>query len=278
MTRFVDVHVHPPLSSLAAGGDTPLSVAPRVDGAPESVAALADYYRSRDGIAVVHAFDAVTTTGVRALPNERVAEMVSEHPDVLVGLGSVDPHRGAAAVTDLADAKRLGLRGLYFHPPAQRFDPSGRLAAPLWEMAADLELPVVVHSGTTSLGAGRPGGEGVRLAWGDPMNFDTVAAAHPDLQIVMVHPTPPWEEHALAVTRHKANVFLALSGRRPDRMGTPLRTATSGPGAERLMCGTGFPLMDVDEWLAGWDALEAPNGISRRALVGNAAALFGLAL
>lgn len=252
--------------------------APVVGDAPESMDELADHYRSRDGIGLVHAFDAGTTTGMRALSNRRLAELVARHQDALLGLGSVDPHRGAAAVGAVADAKRLGLKGLYFHPPVQRFDPASRMAAPLWEMATDLQLPVVVHAGTTMVGAGSYDGSGVRLDWADPMRLDAVAAGHPDLKIVMVHPTPPWEEHAAAVVRHKSNVFVALSGRTPDRLGPALRDLVFEPGMERILCGTGFPLVDVDEWLAGWEALQPPPADAEAVLVGRAAELFGIDL
>jgi predicted TIM-barrel fold metal-dependent hydrolase len=276
VTRFVDVHVHPPLDALIEGAETPLSAAEFGDAVPPTGDQIADHYRAREGMAVVHAFDAETTTGVRALSNRRLAELVAAHPDVLVGLGSVDPHRGAAAVGNVADAKRLGLHGLFFHPPVQRFDPSSRLAAPLWEMAADLRLPVVVHCGTTLPGEGRVGGAGVRLDRADPFLVDAVAATHPDLRIVIVDPNPLWEERAAAVVRHKGNVWLALPGTPPDRWSPTLRGLLTEPSTPRIMCGTGYPITDTDAWLAAWSRLDLPEDVSRAVLVDNAAEVFGL--
>lgn len=276
MTRFVDVHVHPPAATLAADGYRPYLSAVDVPAGPATFADLADHYRERDGVALVHAFDAGSVVGATALSNRRLAESIEPYGDVLVGLACVDPHRGEAAVVDVHDAVRMGLRGLYLHPPAQRFDPVGRRFAQLWELAEELRIPVVVHCGSTVLGAGRPGGAGIALDLADPMRMDRVAAARPGLQIVLAGVTPPWEEAAVVVAAHKQNVFLALSGRPPAEMGEALAAAVTGPLAAKAMCGTGFPFMTPEVWLEQWASLEPPEEADRAVRVGNAAALFGL--
>lgn len=276
MTRFVDVHVHPPRSLTVASGFGPYLPHGGTGSGPETVEELADHYRQRGGIALVHAFDAGSVVGSVALSNARLAAAIEPHSDVLHGLGCVDPHRGEAAVMAIHDALRLGLRGLFFHPPAQRFDPASRRVASMWKMAEDLRFPVVVHCGTTMMGAGRPGGAGISLEVADPMRIDRVAATHPDLQIVMAGVTPPWEEAAIAVAAHKGNVHLALSGRRPDRMGAGAREAVLGPLASRAMCATGYPLGDPDDWLAGWAGLSPPGDVDAAVRHGNAESLFGV--
>ena len=276
MTRFVDVDVHPPAGIVAGAGLLPfLSEGDLPDG-PPSVEELADYYRQRDGVALVHGFDAGSILGATALSNRRLAEAIEPHRDVLVGLACVDPHRGEAAVVEAHDAVRMGLRGLYLHPPAQRFDPIGRRFAPLWELAEELRFPVVVHCGTTVLGAGRPGGSGIALEVADPMRMDRVAAARPGLQIVLTGITPPWEEAAVAVAAHKGNVHLALSGRAPAEMGPVLARAVTGPLASKAMLASGFPFRTPEEWLEQWEGLEPSEEADRAVRVDNAAALFGL--
>ena len=52
----------------------------------------------------------------------------------------------------------LGLRGLKLHPTAQGFRPDDRAVYPIFETAAALGIPVTMHTGTTGLGAGMPGG------------------------------------------------------------------------------------------------------------------------
>lgn len=276
MTRFVDVHVHPPAGLLAADGYRPYLSPEDIPPGPSTFEELADYYREREGVALVHAFDAGSIVGAPALTNRQLAELIAPHTDVLVGLACVDPHRGEAAVVAVHAAFRMGLRGLFLHPAAQRFDPTGRRITPLWEIAEEAGLPVVAHCGTTVMGAGRPGGAGVALGMADPMKMDTVAASHPDLEIVLAGVTPPWEESAVAVAVHKGNVHLALSGGPPGMMGRCLRDAVTGSLWSKAMCGTGFPFLNPDDWLEDWRSLNPSAEADEAVRVGNATALFGL--
>jgi predicted TIM-barrel fold metal-dependent hydrolase len=276
VTRFVDVDVHPPTGILAGAGFLPFIEGGDLPDGPATMEGLADYYRRRDAVALVHAFDAGSVVGATALSNRRLAEAIEPHRDVIVGLACVDPHRGEAAVVEAHDALRLGLRGLYLHPPAQQFDPIGRRFAAVWELAEELRFPVVVHCGTTVLGAGRPGGMGVALDVADPMRMDRVASTRPGLQIVLTGITPPWEEAAVAVAAHKQNVHLALSGRTPAEMGRVLAEAVTGPLAAKSMLASGFPFHTPDAWLEQWDGLEPAGDADRAVRLGNAAALFRL--
>ena len=61
--------------------------------------------------AVLLAWDAETATGRPRVPNETVAAACRAHPDAFTGLGSVDPHKGQAAVAEVANIAALGLRG-----------------------------------------------------------------------------------------------------------------------------------------------------------------------
>jgi len=276
VTRFVDVHVHPPAGLLAADGYRPYLSPEDIPPGPSTFGELADYYREREGFALVHAFDAGTIVGAQALTNRQLAESIAPHSDVLAGLACVDPHRGEAAVVALHAAFRMGLRGLFLHPAAQQFDPTSRRIAPLWEMAEEAGFPVVVHCGTTVMGAGRPGGAGVTLGLADPMKMDRVAVSHPDLEIVLAGVTPPWEESAVAVAVHKGNVHLALSGGPPGEMGLCLRDTVTGPLSSKAMCGTGFPFLNPDDWLEDWKSLDPSAETDEAVRVGNATALFGL--
>ena len=275
MTPFIDIHVHPPTSVLVDDGFRSYLDPDDLPAGPTGFDELADYYRERDGIAFVHAFDAGSALGSPALTNERLARAIAPFSDRMVGLGCVDPHRGEGGVVAAHDAHRMGLKGLFFHPPAQQFDPTGRRFAPLWDMAEELGIPVVVHCGTTEFGAGRRGGSGVTLDVADPLKMDRVASTRPDLDIVLAGVTPPWEETAIAVATHKANVHLATAGR-PDRLGEPMREAMTGHLASRVMMGSGFPFLEPDEWLKGWAALQPSDEVDAAVRFGNATALFGL--
>lgn len=280
MTEFIDTHVHPPLRSVLDGPFRPyLEDVATVLGRsiePMTIEDVAEFYRSRRGRAVLAGWDAETSTGRRGIDNDDVAAMVAAHPDVFVGFGAVDPHKGAAAVAGINDAARLGLRGLQFHPPVQRFSPGDRRFYSLWEVAEELNLPVLIHAGFTALGAGMPGGAGVQLGFADPMGVDRMAADFPRLPIILANPSWPWRDAAIAVARHKGNVYLELSGWAPATFPPILLDAIRGPLRGRTLFGSEYPFFDVDRWLEEWAELELSEDVSRRVLRDNAAELLGI--
>lgn len=278
--KFVDVHVHPPLEEFLSGAFGPFIEGLRAEFQTEipamTVDEIAALYRSLDGVAVLLAWDAERATGRPALRNARIAELVAEHPDVFVGFGSVDPLNGAAAVAGVHESARLGLKGLKFHPPAQRFSPADRRVYPMWEAAAGLGLPVLVHTGYTAMGAGIPGGGGIELAYGDPMLIDRVAVDFPDLKIILAHPSWPWQDEAIAIARHKANVHLELSGWSPSRFPESLIEAIKGPLVERTLFGTDFPFLTPERWIKSFAKLGLSDEATQRILRDNAVELLGL--
>ncbi len=140
---------------------------------------VADYYRSRNMGAVVFTVDAHTATGHKALSSREIVEGAARHSDVLIPFASVDPHDGAAAVESLRELVTAGARGLKLHPSLQSFVPNDPAFSPLYAAAADLGVPIIFHTGQTGIGAGLPGGRGIKLRYSDPMLLDDVAAITP---------------------------------------------------------------------------------------------------
>ncbi len=277
MTRFIDVHVHPPVPAFLDGAFAPyVSQLEEYFKRPLQVMSgdeLADYYREREGRAVLLGWDARTATGLPPFTTREVAELVEAHPDVFWGFGSVDPHRGAAAVAGVHEAARLGMKGLKLHPSAQRFTPSDREFFPIWEAAEEQGLVCLFHTGFTGLGAGSPGGMGVRQHHAHPMHLDEVAAEFPALVIIAAHPSWPWQDDALALARHKPNVYLELSGWSPKYLAPSLMEAVQGYLQDRTLFGTDFPFLTPDKWLKDWAGLGVPDEVTAKIVYGNAAAL-----
>ena len=150
--------------------------------------------------------------GRRRLGNAEVLEAARANPDVLIPFGSVDPHKGKLAVREARELIEAGVRGFKFHPNTQAFWPNDPRCFPLYEVIAEAGLIALFHSGTTGIGAGMPGGGGVRLKYSNPMAVDDVAAEFPGLDIILAHPSFPWQEEALAISVHKPNVYIDLCG------------------------------------------------------------------
>jgi len=279
----IDVHTH---AEVAADGHLSLpddlmaasaSYFKTGDGRAPSLDDLAAFYREQRMAAVVFTVDSEHETGHRPVPNDDVALAAARHPDVLIPFASVDPHRGAAGV---AEAHRLvtemGVRGFKFHPTLQGFSPDDPLAYPLYEAIASLGVPALFHTGQTGIGAGMPGGRGLRLKHSDPMLLDDVAADFPDLTIVMAHPSFPWQEEALAVATHKANVFIDLSGWSPKYFPPILVQYVNTLLKHKVLFGSDYPLITPERWIRDFDALPLKDGVRELVLKDNAVRVLGL--
>jgi predicted TIM-barrel fold metal-dependent hydrolase len=228
-------------------------------------------------LGVLFAWDAETNTGLPPVTNDFIAGCVRAHPEAFLGFASVDPHKGVAATTELERAVRdLGLRGLKLHPTAQGFRPDDRVVYPVFETADALGIPVTIHTGTTGLGAGMPGGGQMHLELSRPIYVDAVAADFPNLQIVMAHPAWPWQDEQLAVALHKPNTWIDLSGWSPRRFAPDLVRNIKGPLQDRVLFGTDYPFLSHEQWLTAWDTLDVPDAVTQKVLLRNAQRLLGV--
>lgn len=237
---------------------------------------IAAHYRERNLAAVVFTVDAHTATGHPALDGHEILARAAEHADVLIPFASVDPHDGAEAVARLTDLVAAGARGLKLHPSLQAFAPDDPAVYPLYEVAAEAGVPVVFHTGQTGIGAGLPGGRGIKLRFSDPMLIDDVAADLPSLPIVLAHPSVPWQDAAISIATHKANVFIDLSGWSPRYFPPQLVRAANGRLRRKVLFGSDYPVITPDRWLADFAELEIRPEVRPLILKDNAARLLGL--
>jgi uncharacterized protein len=242
-----------------------------------TLADIAAYYRERRMAAVVFTVDAATATGHPALSSEQIADEAAAHPDVLIPFGSVDPLTGDAACDR---ARRLvtdhGVRGFKFHPSLQGFSPADQRFYPLWETIDGLGVPALFHSGQTGIGAGLPGGRGIKLRWSDPMLLDDVAADFPGLTVVLAHPSVPWQDAAISIATHKSNVYIDLSGWSPKYFPPQLVRAADTLLTRKVLFGSDFPVLTPDRWLTDFDALEIKPKNRPLILKENAIRMLGL--
>ncbi len=241
-----------------------------------TVAAIAEHYRARRTAAVIFTVDATTATGHPALSSEEIADAAAEHADILIPFGSVDPHDAAAVTRIRSLVEQHGVRGFKFHPSLQGFEPNDRAYYPLYEAITQAGLPALFHTGQTGIGAGLPGGRGIKLRYSDPMLLDDVAADFPDLTVILAHPSVPWQDSAISVATHKANVHIDLSGWSPKYFPPQLVRAANGLLKRKVLFGSDYPVITPDRWRADFDRLEIKDEVRPLILKDNAAALLGL--
>jgi uncharacterized protein len=242
-----------------------------------TVTAIAEHYRARNMAAVVFTVEAPAATGHPALSSEEIADAAAEHPDVLIPFGSVDPHAGKAAVRRArALVAEHGVRGFKFHPSLQAFEPNDVRHYPLYEAIQELGVPALFHTGQTGIGAGLPGGHGIKLRYSNPMLLDDVAADFPGLTIILAHPSVPWQDEAISVATHKANVYIDLSGWSPKYFPPQLVRAANSLLKRKVLFGSDFPVITPDRWLADFATLDLKDEVRPLILKDNAIRVLGL--
>ncbi|MGY2082071.1 amidohydrolase family protein [Modestobacter sp. SYSU DS0657] len=239
---------------------------------------LAQYYRERDMACVAFGVDSISQTGEELVPtNEEVAELAAEHADVVIPFASIDPARGAAGVRA---ARRLitdhGVRGFKFHPNTQGFHPNDRAAYPLYEVIAEHGLIALFHTGQTGVGAGTPGGGGIRLKYSNPMDVDDVAVDFPDMDIILAHPSFPWQDEALAVATHKPRVHIDLSGWSPKYFPPQLVRYANSLLKNKVLFGSDFPVITPERWMKDAETIGLKDEVKPLIYKSNAARLLGL--
>src|SRR5262249_51374567 len=190
----------------------------------------------------------------RRIPNEEIAEAAQKNADMMICFASIDPHKGKMGARE---ARRLipeqGGKGFKFHPTARGFRPHERRAWPLQAGCARQQLGALFHSGHSGIGSGmRCGGE-LRLQNSNPMLLEDVAIAFPDIQIVVAHPSWPWQDEALSLALHKPNVWIDLSGWSPKYFPPQLIQYANTLLRDRILFGSDFPLITPERWMSDFE-------------------------
>jgi predicted TIM-barrel fold metal-dependent hydrolase len=196
---------------------------------------------------------------------------------VLIPFASIDPAKGRAGV---AEARRLveelGVRGFKFHPSVQAFYPDDRAVYPLYEVLEELGVPALFHSGQTGIGSGLPGGGGIRLKYSNPLHVDDVAVDFPDMDIILAHPSFPWQDEALSIATHKPRVYIDLSGWSPKYFPPQLVQYANSLLRNKVLFGSDFPVITPERWIRDFERLEIKPEVRPLIMKDNAARLFGL--
>jgi predicted TIM-barrel fold metal-dependent hydrolase len=262
LIRAVDLHVHLPIKEWLDG-----SMGPYREGAARyfraevherSVDELAVEFAQEQVFGILLAWDAETATHRPPLANDAVAAIVKRHPKRFAFFASVDPWK-PNAVTELERAvKELGAKGAKFHPSMQDFYPSDER-----------------HF---KLGAGQPGGQGIRLDPARPIHLDIVAARFPELPIIAAHFGWPWHLELIAMALHKTNIYIELSGWSPRYYPEELVREIGGRLQDRTLFGSDYPFIKPARVLEELDALSLKPEAKAKILRENAAKLLKLEL
>lgn len=277
MPFAIDMHVHLPTGSFLNGAIKPF-VAPaqkffRTMVPVREMDEVARLYEQLDIIGVLLAWDAETATGLPPLTNDEVADIVKTFPGRFIGFASVDPWKGRKAIDEMERAiTELGMSGAKFHPGIQAFYPNDSRFRSLFEKITELGVPALFHTGTNALGAGTPGGMGIRMDYTRPIYLDHLAADFPEMTIIGAHPAWPWHEEMLAIIGHKSNVFMDLSGWSPKYIPATIMDEARKRLQDRILFGSDYPFITPDRWLNDFNTLQGfTPEVKKKILYDNAA-------
>jgi len=178
-------------------------------------------------------FGPQTDAGIE--PNEWLLGELPQYPQ-LVGFATVDPKREDAPEL-LRGLVARGMRGAKYHPPVMRTAIDDPAARRFWEAAAQMRLPVHVHTGV----------HGWYLRRYLPLLLDDLCTDYPEVRIIMDHVGGVAFFHqALAVLHDNPNAYVGLtqvSGRGARYALSPehrqLIMETVGP--DRIVYGYDYP-------------------------------------
>ncbi|MGE5278636.1 MAG: amidohydrolase family protein [Acidobacteriota bacterium] len=214
-------------------------------------------------------------TGITDRVNPWIARYVEGHRDRLVPVGGIHPRLSRDVASDmrrLLEVDRLG--AIKVHPPHMEMAANAYRAdcpslADVYRLAGEAKRPVYIHTGTSIF-------PGARNVYADPMTCDDVAVDFPETTLVLCHAGRPlWYETAFFLLRRHPNVLIDLSSIPPKKL---LQVLPRIPEmADRILWGTDWPSRGVHSMRQNVEdflSLPLPDGVKRRILFENAAALF----
>ncbi|MDD4340410.1 MAG: amidohydrolase family protein [Syntrophales bacterium] len=172
------------------------------------------------------------------LQNETMWNIARKYEGRMYCSVSVDPRRKDAVALLERGVAGFGAVALKLHP-GSGFYPNDRICYPLYEKAAELNVPVVLHTG--------PIATPLKSKFCLPMFVDELAADFPQTNFCMAHMGFRLWPEAIGIAEVNTNVFLDISGwqgesKHPRRFYGILRTVLDTISSEKVMWATDGPM------------------------------------
>ncbi len=171
---------------------------------------FADYLRSHDiDRAVILPEISPITSGV--VTNEYVLEFC-ENEDILIPFCTVNPSLSPQPAKDIKKYIQMGARGIKLYPSYNHFYPNEERLSPVYALADEHQLPVLVHTGSSIF-------KGAKIKYAEPIHLDDVATDFPNLCLLMAHSGRGlWYREAFFLSRIHPNLYLEISGLPPQKL------------------------------------------------------------
>lgn len=168
------------------------------------------------------------------------------------------------------------IKGLKLYPGYEPFYPADPKLAPVYALAEEFDVPVMIHCGDTYAPSGK-------IKYAHPINVDEVAVDFPRVKFVICHLGNPWFRDCMEVVYKNENVYADISGLVlgdfSDRFEEYMRKQLQemmvwGMNPRKMLFGTDWPISSMESYLKFMDELKLPIRDKQLLLCENAARLF----
>ncbi|MGB5325607.1 MAG: amidohydrolase family protein, partial [Pseudomonadales bacterium] len=207
--------------------------------------------------------------GRNFISNSEVAGFVSQAPDRLIGVGSVDITKPMQAVAEIKRCVNdYGFKAIRILPWLCEAPPTDRRFYPVYVACVEAGVPFCTQIGHT--------GPLMPSEVGRPIYLDQVAIDFPELVIVGGHIGYPWTEEAIAVATKHQNVYIDTSAYTVNRYPPELVRYLRGHGRHKVLFGTNYPMINHAHALEGIDALALDDEVRQLFLCENTRRVYRL--
>ena len=178
---------------------------------------------------------------------------------------------------EIADYLKDGLlKGLKLYPGYEPFYPYDKRCQVIYDIAAEFNVPVMIHSGDTYTPKGK-------VRFSHPLAVDDVAVDNPDVNFVICHVGNPWIRDCMEVVYKNKNAYADISGLVLGNfssdfekfMKKQLKEMIIYAGEPRyLLYGTDWPISSMESYTKFVKELTIPDERKEKIAWKNAAQLF----
>jgi predicted TIM-barrel fold metal-dependent hydrolase len=245
----------------------------------ERISKLEDAIR-RNGVDYALVLSSYTVSPERPSTRELVEALAGKpHFGLVAGISFL--HYKERDLRELADLLREGrVKGLKLYPGYEPFYPSDPRLRVVYELAAEFDVPVMIHTGDTFART-------AKIKYAHPIHVDDVAVDFPDVKFIICHLGNPWFRDCMEVVYKNRNVFADFSGlvlgdftsRFQSYLKKQLDELILYAGEPSwLLFGTDWPICSMRSYRHFMDGLKLAQRDKDRILFENAARLFRISV
>lgn len=179
-----------------------------------------------------------TTPSYGMVDNKDVQHFIDLDPNRFIGFMGADPLEGRQALEEI---EQLVIRGKFtgvvmevgmLRRPLYADD---KLVYPIYDLCQSSEIPVILINGANA---------GPDISYSSPLSVDHVAAAFPNLKLIVAHGGWPWVTEMLHVAWRRPNVYVSPDMYMVNFPGwQDYVTAANYTLRDRFLFGTAYPFV-----------------------------------